>query len=115
MPLSEKNERLPFGLTLEAITGKDAKERNLEGREGLLVVRIEPSSFIIEERTSNGAPALARGDLIERINRKPVGSLENFWAFARQFSHGDAVVLHVSTYDRNSERIVPRIVQFTVK
>ena len=115
LPLKEKDEKLPFGLTLEPISGKEAEERNLKGREGLLIIRLETSSFLVEEKLSNGAQAIARGDLIERINRKPVGSLENFRAIVKGLAPGDPVVLHVSTFDRDGGTIVPRIVQFTVK
>jgi serine protease Do len=115
LPLSDRKERLPFGLTLEELAGKDAAERNLAGREGLLVIRIDPASFIVEERSSNGVPALERGDLIERINRKPVGDLASFRSTVNKLAPGDPVVLHVSTYDRRSGRVIPRVVQFTVK
>ncbi len=115
LPISDNASKLPFGLTLETLTSEEAKDRNLEGRKGLLVIRIDPMSFVMEETASTGEPVLGRGDLIERINRKPVGDVENFTRTVRAMKVGAAVVLHVSNYDRNSGKIVPRVVQFTVK
>ncbi|NNE68325.1 MAG: PDZ domain-containing protein [Pyrinomonadaceae bacterium] len=115
LPIKDGNNSLPFGLTLRSLSGQDAADRNLKGRSGLMVVRIDPASFILEERTSNGAPTLIRGDLIERINRKKVSDVASFRSLVNKMRPGDAVVLHVSSYDRNSGMIMPRVVQFTVK
>ncbi len=115
LPISDNATKLPFGLTLEALTADDAKDRNLEGRNGLLVVRIDPMSFVMEETSATGAPVLQRGDLIERINRKPVGDIENFTRTVRAMKVGAPVVLHVSIFNRETGKIVPRVVQFTVK
>jgi serine protease Do len=115
LPLSDGKVVRPFGLMLEFVEGKTADENRFKGRKGLLVRRIDPSNFLSEERSSNGSPALLRGDLIERINRKPVTDLESFKKLVSEFEVGDAVVLHVSSYDRDSARVIPRIVQFTVK
>ncbi len=111
----ETRSENPFGLTLEVYTGEAEGDSNFKGRKGLLVTRIDPSSFIAEEKTSTGGPALTRGDLIERINRKPVGSLAAFRQAVDGLAAGDPVVLHVSSFDRSSGRAIPRIVQFTVK
>ncbi|MEZ5306303.1 MAG: trypsin-like peptidase domain-containing protein [Pyrinomonadaceae bacterium] len=115
LPLNPKKNELPFGLTLEFVTGKTAEDANFPGRTGLLVTRIDPASILNEVRTTTGALSLQRDDLIIRVNRKPVASLEEFKAFAEKAAKGDPVVLHVLSYDADTGQQVPRIVQFSAK
>lgn len=109
------NRPLPFGLTLIELTPKLAETYRLKGERGLLIRKIDPESFIADVKTSTGATALGQNDLIQRINRQRVTNLKEFDAFVRTLKKGDAVVLHVATYERKSRRIIPRIVQFTVQ
>lgn len=113
--VKETKNEAPFGLSLEAHLADSGSDDNFKGRKGVIITRIDPGSFISEERSSAGDPVLGRGDLIERINRKPVSSLAEFKKVVDKLEPGDSVVLHVSSYDSRSGRSVPRIVQFTVK
>ena len=115
LPVRRSRNVLPFGLTLENIKEDPSRERDFNGRKGLQIIRIDPLSFVSEVKSSTGGPALIRGDLIERINRKPVGTLEQFRDAVEALKKGDPVVLHVSTYDIDRGLVIPKVVQFTVK
>lgn len=106
---------LPFGLTLIELTPKIAETYRLTGEKGLLIRKIDPASFIADVKSSTGATALGQNDLIQRINRQTVTDLKTFDSIVNKLKEGDAVVLHVATYDRRIRKVVPRIVQFTVQ
>jgi len=116
LPLGEqKKAGEPFGLTLTEITAPLAAAYKLGGEKGVVVKNINPASFIADVKNSNGTDALNEGDLIQRINRAPVTDLKSFNETAARLKTGDAVVLHVLSFNRVSRSLQPRIVQFTVQ
>ncbi len=116
LPVDGKEiEVLPFGLTLSEITPQLVRTYRLKEEKGLVIRKIDPSSFIADVKNSLGNPALSEGDLIQRINRVPVTDLKTFSAIVGKLKEGSSVVLHISSFDGRSRRIVPNIVQFTVQ
>jgi len=116
LPLNRmKDEVKPFGLTLTEITPTLAATYKLEGLKGLLVKEINPESYIADVKASNGVDALGEGDLIQRINRVTVTDAKTFGELAGRLKTGDAVVLHVLTYDPRSRNPHLKIVQFSVQ
>jgi serine protease Do len=117
LPLDAKNEETrPFGLTLGDLTPTLAATYKLEGQKGVLVKEINPNSFIADVKSSNGiGAALGTGDLIQRINRISITDSKAFTEAVKKLQKGDAVVLHVLTYDAERERPALKVVQFTVQ
>ncbi|HEX9959918.1 MAG TPA: PDZ domain-containing protein, partial [Pyrinomonadaceae bacterium] len=109
------SQTLPFGLTLAEITPQLATTYKLEGQTGLVIKNIDPASFIADLKATNGADALNAGDLIQRINRVNVADLKTFSDITGKLKTGDAVVLHVATYNKFTRAVQQRIVQFTVQ
>ena len=107
-PQPEVN-RLRLGVTLQELTPQLANERKLVGVRGLYVKDIDPSGIIADARPRS----LAEGDVVLRINRVVVNTLEEFERIVNSLKPGDAVVLNVARYDRDVGRIVQRVVQFT--
>jgi serine protease Do len=115
LPLDRKEESKPFGLTLVELTPTLAATHKLEGQKGLLVREINPESYIADVKLSNGVDALGEGDLIQRINRVAVNDVASFSQAVGKLRKGDAVVLHVLTYDGRNRRLQFKVVQFTVQ
>ena len=115
LPLDRKEEAKPFGLTLVDLTPTLAATHKLEGQKGVLVKEINPESYIADVKLSNGVDALGEGDLIQRINRVPVIDVPSFAAAVGKLKKGDAVVLHVVTYDGRQKTLQLKVVQFTVQ
>lgn len=116
LPLEKtKEEAKPFGLTLVELTQTLAATHKLEGQKGLLVKEINPESYIADVKLSNGVDALGEGDLIQRINRVPVTDMKSFSDVVGKLKKGDAVVLHVLTYDVRAHGLQLKVVQFTVQ
>lgn len=114
MPLDATDKR-PFGLTLAELTPTLASTYKLTGEKGLVVTEINPASFIADVKNSAGNEALGEGDLIQRINRATVTDLKSFIDAVAKLKIGDAVVLHVLTYNPAARAPQLKIVQFTVK
>src|SRR5687767_49159 len=116
LPLDKNGEDAkPFGLTLVDLTQPLAAAHKLEGQKGVLVKEINPESFIADVKLSNGVEALGEGDLIQRMNRVPVTDVRTFSEAVGKLKKGDAVVLHVLTYDVRSRGLQLKVVQFTVQ
>ena len=116
LPLEKNKEDVkPFGLTLVDLTPTLASTHKLEGQKGVLVKEINPESFIADVKLSNGVDALGEGDLIQRMNRAPVTDVKSFSDAVGKLKKGDAVVLHVMTYDVRNRQLQLKIVQFTVQ
>jgi serine protease Do len=115
---SKSKEALPggnlrLGVTLAELTPPIAAAASLTGIRGLMVKDIDPNGIIADVRQPTGASAVVEGDVITRINRLPVSNLAEFARVVEGLKTGDAVVLNISRYDRRSERVIQRIVQFT--
>jgi len=105
----------PFGLTVAELTPALAATYKLENQKGLVIKEINPASFIADVKNSSGGDALGEGDLIQRINRKNVGDLKAFTDTVGKLKVGDAVVLHVLTYNPALRSPQLKIVQFTIR
>ena len=106
----------PLGLTLVELSPQLAAIYKLEGEKGLIVKEINPASYIADVKAANGTDtALNEGDVIQRINRVLVQDVKTFNDIAATLKRGDAVVLHILSYDRQSRTAQQRIVQFTVQ
>jgi S1-C subfamily serine protease len=66
-------------------------------------------------KLSNGVEALGEGDLIQRMNRVAVTDVKSFSEAVGKLKKGDAVVLHVVTYDVRGHALQLKVVQFTVQ
>jgi len=116
LPVDGKTEpEKPFGLTLSTVAAAGEKYKVFEGNPGLVVTAIDPNSYITDVRGSVGAQALTRGDLIQRINRFPVGDASAFANFVSKLKVGDPVVLQILVYNPTLKRMQTGLVQFTVK
>lgn len=116
LPIKDAKEQpKPFGLTLSELTPILADKYKLVGLRGLVVKDVSPASFIADVRNALGGVALLEGDLIQRINRVDVTDLKAFNDTVSRLKVGDAVVLHVRTYDPGAGTAVLKIVQFTVR
>ncbi|HEX8844981.1 MAG TPA: Do family serine endopeptidase [Pyrinomonadaceae bacterium] len=112
-PPKEKTQpevnRVKLGITLQELTPQLATERKLTGVRGLYVKDIDPNGIIADARPRT----LTEGDVVLRINRTPVTTLEEFERIVNALKPGDAVVLNVARYDKDAGRIIQRVVQFT--
>ncbi|MBD0325499.1 MAG: Do family serine endopeptidase, partial [Pyrinomonadaceae bacterium] len=102
-PLSNRPR---LGLMLMEITPQIAKEKNLQNVRGLLVKEVDPNGIAADA----GARAVREGEVIQRINRVPVATLAEFQRVVDSLKPGDAVVLHIASYSRDTDRVVQRIV-----
>jgi serine protease Do len=104
-----ESNRVKLGVTLQELTPPVAADRKLTGVRGLYVKDIDPNGIIADARPR----PLAEGDVILRINRQPVATLEEFERIVNALKPGDAVVLNVARYDKDAGRVIQRVVQFT--
>lgn len=103
------SNNLKLGITLAEMTPQIAEERHLKDVRGLLVKDVDPNGIAADARP---AP-VKEGEVILRINRVPVGSLADFQRVINELKPGDAIVLNVAVYNRDFERVIQRVVQFT--
>jgi serine protease Do len=101
--------RLRLGITLMEITPQMAKEKSLTNIRGLLVKEVDPNGIAADA----GPRAVREGEVIQRINRVPVSSITEFQRVVDGLKPGDAIVLNIARYDKDSDRVIQRIVQFT--
>lgn len=107
------SDKLPLGITLAELTPQLIAERNLGGVRGLLVKEIDPNGIAADVRLPGGQPAIIEGDVIVRINRVPIATLDDFKRVVATLKPGDAIVLNIASYSQQTDRVVQRIVQFT--
>ena len=112
--LDPKGNGLHLGVTLAELTPQLVADRHLVGVRGLYIKEIDPSGLVAEVRVpQSGQQALGEGDVITRINRVPVNSLADFQRVVNGLKPGDPIVLNVVSSQRQSDRLIQRIVQFT--
>lgn len=102
-----------LGITLTEITQQLSAEKRLTGVRGLYIKEVDPNGLAADVRVPGGGQALREGDVITRINRIPVTTLGDFERVLKALKQGDPIVLHVSSYQRDLDRVTQRIVQFT--
>lgn len=111
-----KGNSLHLGVTLAELTPQLLTEHRLTGVQGLYVKDIDPNGLVAEIRIQpSGAPALAEGDVINRINRVTVTTLADFQRVLSGLKPGDPIVLNVTRLQRDAkgDHLLPLIVQFT--
>jgi Do/DeqQ family serine protease len=109
-----RGNALHLGITLAELTPQLMADKHVTNGQGLYVKEIDPNGLVAELRLPpTGAPALAEGDLINRINRSPVTTLADFTRVLSALKPGDPIVLNVTRTDPRTNRQVPLIVQFT--
>ena len=111
-----KGNALRLGITLGEITPQVLADRQIAGTQGLYVKDVDPNGLMAELRIPpSGAPAIAEGDTINRINRVQVNSIADFQRVLNTIKLGDPIVMNVTRLQRDSkgDRLVPLIVQFT--
>jgi len=111
-----RGNSLHLGVTLAELTPQLLTERHLTGVQGLYVKDIDPNGLVAEIRIQpSGAPALAEGDVINRINRVTVTTLADFQRVLSGLKPGDPIVLNVTRIQRDAkgDHALPLIVQFT--
>lgn len=114
--LGKKEDPKPLGLTLDELTPTLAATYKLEGQKGVLVKEINPDSYIADVKASNGlGSAIGEGDLIQRVNGVNIADRRSFEQAANKLKKGDAVVLHVLTFNASASRPILKVVQFTVQ
>jgi serine protease Do len=102
-----------LGLSLTELTAQLAAENRLQGFKGVFVKDVNPNGIIADVKLQGRSSAIAPGDLIVRINRVPVKTQAEFAAAIDKLKTGDPVVLHVARYDKDIQKVLTRIVQFT--
>jgi serine protease Do len=108
-----KGNGLHLGITLGELTQQLIAEKHLGGVRGLYVKDVDPNGLAAEVRGSSGQQSLTEGDVITGINRIPVTTLADFQRVLSGLKAGDPIVLQVSRYVRDLDRVTTRIVQFT--
>ncbi|MBV9927706.1 MAG: trypsin-like peptidase domain-containing protein [Acidobacteria bacterium] len=98
------DQRPTLGLKLSELTPQIANERNLKGVRGLYVQDVDQAGIAFDA-------GVTKSMVIQRINRQPVATIEDFERVINGLKPGDPIVLHVSAY--NGEKITQQIVQFT--
>ena len=101
---AEKETRPAIGLTLSELTPQIANERNLKGVRGLFVKDVDQAGLAFDA-------GVQKFMVIQRVNRQPVSTIEDFERIVNALKPGDPIVMHVAAY--NGERVTQSIVQFT--
>jgi serine protease Do len=101
---AEKDTRPAIGLTLSELTPQIANERNLKGVRGLFVKDVDQAGLAFDA-------GVQKFMVIQRVNRQPVSTIEDFERIVNSLKTGDPIVMHVAAY--NGERVTQSIVQFT--
>ena len=99
-----KSDRPALGLKLSELTPQIANERNLKGVRGLFVQDVDQAGIASDA-------GVLKFMVIQRVNRQPVSTIEDFERVINALKAGDPIVLHVSAF--NGERVAQSIVQFT--
>ena len=99
-----KSDRPALGLKLSELTPQIANERSLKGVRGLFVQDIDQAGIAFDA-------GVQKYMVIQRVNRQPVNTIEDFERVINALKPGDPIVLHVSAF--NGERVTQSIVQFT--
>jgi len=105
----DKSNSARLGLTLSELTPQIIEDKHLNGIKGLYVKEVDPNGLAADVRPQE----VQAGEVITRINRVPVTTLADFQHVIESLKPGDPIVLNLSSYFRQQNRIIPRIVQFT--
>lgn len=108
-PEKDKSNSARLGLTLSELTPQIIEDKHLNGIKGLYVKEVDPNGLAADVRPQE----VQAGEVITRINRVPVTTLADFQHVIESLKPGDPIVLNLSSYFRQQNRISTRIVQFT--
>jgi len=103
-----KGNTLQLGITLGELTPQLITEKHLAGVKGLYIKEVDPNGIAADAR-----PNPVRGEVVTRINRVAVNTLADFQRVLDGLKPGDAIVLNLTRYDEESDRLRQRIVQFS--
>lgn len=106
---------MPLGLTLQEIPAQTTPVNKFENLKGVVIKDIDPASIVGDLKQPNGRSAVREGDLILRVNRIAVPDTKTFNEVAGKLKTGDAVVMHVASYNQRTKTFQQSIVQFTVQ
>jgi serine protease Do len=98
-----------LGLTFSELTPQLMTEKHLNGVKGLYIKEVDPNGLAADIRPLQVQPS----EVVTRINRVPVTTLADFQRVVESLKPGDAIVLNLSSFNRQSNRVAQRIVQFT--
>lgn len=101
----QKDSRPTLGIKVSELTPQIARERNLKDVRGLIIQEIDPAGLGYDA-------GLRRHMVIQRVNRQPVNTLEDFERIRNTLKPGDPVVMHVAN-SGGANRVSQSIVQFT--
>src|SRR5215510_15117611 len=95
-----RGNALHLGITLAELTPQLMTDKHLTNIQGLYVKEIDPNGLMAELRLPpSGAPAIIEGDVVNRINRNPVTTLNDFTRVMNGLKPGDPVVLNLTRTD----------------
>jgi serine protease Do len=95
-PPEDDSQKTPgIGISIQSLNPQRIQERDLDVKQGLSILRVEPGSVGDDAR-------LRAGDVIETVNRIPVKTNEDFKRILNDLKSGDPIVLQVYR-----ERLMP--------
>ncbi|MFV0388530.1 MAG: Do family serine endopeptidase [Pyrinomonadaceae bacterium] len=115
LSLSAQAKQAFSGLSVEPLDKMMSRRFNRQEEGGVIIVNVNPASYLADIKATNGDDALKSGDLIVKINRMPVTTVAEFNRISQQYTAGMPVVMHILRYDSDNRLVFPMIVQFTAK
>ena len=91
-----------LGLTVEALSEEMARTYGLRGRSGVVVTEVAPGS-------AAAAAGIKEGDVLLEVNRRRVGSLEEFKQAVAALKPGEAIPVQVERSGAGREYIVLKV------
>lgn len=88
MPGSKESARVKFGIGISRLTDTDRQKMQIDGKSGVRVAAVDPSSFADDIGLQNG-------DVILSINRQPVGTPEDVLRIQQLLKPGQPVAFHI--------------------
>src|SRR5688572_2217671 len=104
-----RGNTLRLGITLGELTPQLITDKHLAGVKGLYIKEVDPNGIAADARPN---PVRER-EVVTRINRVAVTTLADFQRVLNGLKPGDAIVLNLTRYDEESDRLRQRIVQFS--
>lgn len=87
-PQADKIAQAKFGITIMRLTQKERNDLQIENKEGVKVVSVDPGSFADDI-------GMTEGDAIISINRQPVASPDDVMKLQANLKPGQAVAVHI--------------------
>lgn len=104
-----KGNTLRLGITLGELTPQLITGKHLAGVKGLYIKEVDPNGIAADARPN----PVRESEVVTRINRVAVSTLADFQRVLNGLKPGDAIVLNLTRYDEESDRLRQRIVQFS--